>query len=224
MNVVVRQTTGADFAGIQAMCVAIYPDSPCWSDEQLASHVAVFPEGQFVAVDHDAPAGEQIVGMAASLIVLWDDYSMSTSWRDFTRSGTFTNHDPGRGRTIYAAEVMVHPRVQGKGVGKLLYRARRELCERLGKLRIRGGARLCGYHRYASSLSPEQYVSAVVKGTLTDDTLSFQLKQGFHVLGVAHNYLRHDPESQGHAAVIEWINAKVATPADYEGRDPRFMA
>jgi ribosomal protein S18 acetylase RimI-like enzyme len=223
-SVVVRPMTEEDFAGIQAMCLAIYPDSPCWSDEQLASHIAVFPEGQFVAIDRHAPAGQQVVGMAASLVVLWDDYSMESSWRDFTANGTFTNHDPVRGRTVYGAEVMTHPRMQGRGVGKMMYRARRELCERLGKLRIRAGARLCGYHRFAGTMSPEAYASAVVQGELTDNTLSFQLKQGFHVLGVARNYLRHDRESLGNAAVIEWINAQVATPEDYAGRDPRFLA
>jgi ribosomal protein S18 acetylase RimI-like enzyme len=223
-SVYVRETAEADFAGIQAMCLAIYPGSPCWTVEQLRSHITVFPEGQFVAIDEHAPADARVVGMAASLIVLWDDYSMDSSWRDFTANGTFVNHDPDRGRTIYAAEVMTHPRMQGRGVGKLLYRARRELCERLGKLRIRAGARLVGYHRYAATMSPEDYTAAVVRGELTDDTLTFQLKQGFHVLGVAREYLRHDPESQGNAAVIEWINAAVATPADYAGRDPRFIA
>jgi len=223
-GVVVRPTTHGDFEGIQRMCREIYPESPAWRTEQLASHLAVFPEGQFVAIDPAAPEGDQVIGMAASLIVLWDDYSMQTSWRDFTRDGTFRNHDPDRGRTIYGAEVMVRPRAQGQGVGKLLYRARRELCERLGKLRIRAGARLAGYHRFAGSLSPEEYTTAVVRGELVDSTLTFQLHQGFHVLGVARHYLRHDPESLGHAAVIEWINARVATPADYEGRDPRFIA
>jgi ribosomal protein S18 acetylase RimI-like enzyme len=222
-NVSVRQTTEADFAGIQAMTLAIYPDSPPWSIRQLASHVRVFPEGQFVAIETTATPDASVVGMAASLIVLWDDYSMDTSWRDFTKDGTFFNHDPARGRTLYGAEVMVHPRMQGKGVGKMLYRERRALCERLGLLRIRAGARLCGYHRFAASMSPEAYTSAVVQGILTDDTLTFQLKQGFHVLGVARNYLRHDPQSQGHAAVIEWINAVVAKPDDYAGRDPRYV-
>lgn len=222
-NVLVRQTTAADFPGIQAMCLAIYPDSPSWSLGQLTSHITVFPAGQFVAIDREADPAQAVVGMAASLIVLWDDYSMGTSWRDFTKNGTFINHDPVRGRTIYGAEVMVHPRMQGKGVGKMLYRARRDLCERLGKLRIRAGARLCGYHWFAPTMSPEDYTAAVVRGELTDNTLSFQLKQGFHVLGVARNYLRHDPESLGHAAVIEWINARVATPVDYEGRDTRYL-
>ncbi|GEM_PF-1459647 len=43
--------------------------------------------------------------MAASLIVLWNDYDMKASWRDFTDHDMFTNHDPERGRTLYGAEV-----------------------------------------------------------------------------------------------------------------------
>ncbi|HSC29663.1 MAG TPA: GNAT family N-acetyltransferase [Vicinamibacterales bacterium] len=224
MNVRVVNTRPEHFPGIAAICLAIYPDSPPWTREQLSSHLAVFPEGQFVAIDEDeSDPVERVVGMAASLIVLWDDYSMETSWRDFTKHGTFVNHDPKHGRTLYGAEVMVHPRVQGRGIGKLLYIARRELVERLGLLRIRAGARLCGYHRFAPAMSPEAYTTKVVRGELDDATLSFQLKQGFQVLGVARNYLRNDPQSLGHAAVIEWINARVAKPADYAGRDPRYV-
>jgi len=55
-----------------------------------------------------------------------------------------------------------------------------------------------------------------------DPTLSFQLKQGFEVLAVVRNYLPHDTGSLGWAAVIEWINARVARPEDYAGRDARF--
>ena len=73
-------------------------------------------------------------------------------------------------------------------------------------------------------MSPEEYAEAVVKGTLSDPTLSFQLKRGFKVLAVARDYLRHDPESFGHAAVIEWINPQVATPADYGHGDPRYVS
>jgi GNAT superfamily N-acetyltransferase len=160
--------------------------------------------------------------MAASLIVLWDDYDLKASWRDFTDHGMFTNHDPEQGRTLYGAEVMVRPSLQSRGVGKKLYKARRALVERLGLLRIRAGARLRGYHRYANRMSAEEYVIEVVNGELRDPTLSFQLKHGFHVLAVVPDYLHHDPESLGYAAVIEWINDAVAKPEDYAGRNPRF--
>lgn len=206
----VRRTRPGDFDGIIALSEAVYPGTPAWSREQLASHLAVFPEGQFVAV---APDGE-VVGMAGSLVVLWDDYAGTGNWRDFTAGGWFTNHDPVAGRTLYGAEVMVHPRIQGQGVGKELYAARRDLVRRLGLLRIRAGARLRGYHRVAGRLSAEEYAREVVFGRMTDPTLSFQLGQGFQVIGVVHDYLRHDPESLGKAALIEWLNPDVATPAD----------
>lgn len=210
-GVEVRHTQARDFAGIIALSRAVYPDTPPWTTAQLSSHLAVFPEGQFVAVEAD-----RVMGMAASLIVLWDDYDFDTSWRDFTAAGTFTNHDPERGRTLYAAEVMVDPARQGSGIGTRLYDARRDLVVRLGLRRIRAGARLRGFHRVAGQMTPQEYVERVERGDLSDPTLSFQLKRGFRVLAVASGYLRHDPESLGWAAVIEWLN-----PAAPENRGAR---
>jgi GNAT superfamily N-acetyltransferase len=219
-NIIVRNTLPQDFAGISEMTREVYAASMPWNEEQLTSHLQVFPEGQFVAVEPDS---QVVLGMAASLIVLWNDYDMKASWRDFTDHGMFTNHDPERGRTLYGAEVMVRPSMQGKGVGKKLYEARQQLVERRGLLRIRAGARLRGYHRYADQMNEEEYTIKVIKGELRDPTLSFQLKRGFHVIAVVSNYLRHDPESLGHAAVIEWINDTVAKPEDYAGRDPKYL-
>lgn len=218
-KIFVRQTRTNDFAGIEALCREVYAQSVPWSEIQLSSHLEVFPEGQFVAVESGS---ERVVGMAASLIILWDDYDAKMDWEAFTDRGMFRNHDPARGRTLYGAEVMVNPHLQRRGIGKKLYQARRELCIRLGLLRIRAGARLRDYHRYAHRMSAEDYVIRVVQKKLTDPTLSFQLREGFEVIGVVDDYLHHDPESQGHAAIIEWLNPDVATAADFAGRDPRF--
>jgi len=201
-GILVRNTTPEDFPGIIEVTRRVYPSTPPWTIEQLASHHSIFPEGQFVALDGNGI----VVGMAASLIVLWDDYEFDTNWRDFTAHGTFTNHDAVRGRTLYAAEVMVDPTRQGMGIGSQLYAARRDLVARLRLRRIRAGARLRGYHRFASEMSPREYVTRVEQGELSDPTLSFQLKRGFRVLAVVSGYLRHDPESLGFAALIEWLN------------------
>lgn len=210
-EVIVRNTRPEDFAQMIEMTSEVYHASPTWKVEQLASHLEVFPEGQLVAVEKETG---RVVGMAASLIVVWDDYDMTASWRDFTEHGTFRNHDPN-GRTLYGAEVMVRPSEQGRGIGQKLYQARRALVRRLGLRRTRAGARLAGYHRHADRLTPEQYIKEVMAGTLSDPTLSFQIKQGFVPLAVAPDYLHHDPESLGYAAVIEWLNPEVATPEDY---------
>ncbi len=217
----VRNTEARDFAGIIALTRRVYPDSMPWSPDQLASHLAHFPEGQFVA---EREGHDGIAGMAASLIVRWDDYPPSASWRDFTDSGMFTNHDPVHGRTLYGAEVMVDPTIQRSGVGAALYRARRDLVVRLKLRRIRAAARLRGYHVHADRMTAEEYVQGVVRGELKGPTLSFQLREGFQVVAVVSGYLRSDPESLGFAAVIEWINPEFAHEVDPSERDPRFIA
>jgi predicted amidohydrolase/GNAT superfamily N-acetyltransferase len=221
LRIVVRQTRPSDFPGIVSLCQRVYPQSPPWQVEQLQSHLDVFPEGQFTAID---PETGDVVGMAASLIVCWDDYTLSNNWKDFTDGGYFRNHDAVRGRTLYAAEVMVDPEWRGQGVGKRLYDARNELVRRLRLLRVRAGARLRGYHRYKDRISATEYAARVCQGELSDPTLSFQLKRGFRVIGVTEGYLRNDPESAGYAAVIEWLNPSEATPQDYAAQPERFRA
>ncbi|MBI4472771.1 MAG: GNAT family N-acetyltransferase [Acidobacteria bacterium] len=218
-RIVVRNTKLEDFPSIARISQAVYPKSPPWRAEQLASHLKVFAEGQFVAVEAES---QEVVGMAASLIIRWDDYDFGADWRDYTAYGMFTNHDPEHGRTLYGAEIMVHPKTQASGAGSKLYAARRKLVERLGLRRIRAAARLRGYHRFAAEMTAEEYAVRVIRGEVKDPTLSFQLKRGFEVLGVVGGYLHSDPESLGYAAVIEWMNPQVAKPEDHARRNHRF--
>jgi GNAT superfamily N-acetyltransferase len=219
-TIIVRNTRPEDFPGIAALSREVYADSPPWSETLLSSHLEVFPEGQFVAVECESG---RVVGMASSLIILWDDYDMKMDWVSFTGGGTFTNHDPQHGRTLYGAEVMVQPTMQRRGIGKKIYQARRELARGLMLLRIRAGARLRGYHRYTQRMTPEEYVSRVVQRKISDPTLSFQLREGFEVIGVVANYLHSDPESRGYAALIEWLNTEVAKPEDFAARSSRLI-
>ena len=219
-RVYVRNTEPRDFDSIADLCRRVYPADKPWTPEQLGSHLRVFPEGQFVAIDREA---DGVVGMCAGLIVRWDRYDAFDSWEDFTAGGMFTNHDPEHGRTLYGAEVIVDPTLQGHGIGGKLYAARRELIERRDLLRIRGGARLRSYHRYASRMSAADYVVKVVHGLIDDQTLSFQLHEGFHVLAVVPHYLRQDPEPLGYAALIEWLNPRLIEPHHVADRPTQFL-
>jgi len=219
LPVIVRQTTPADFDAIERLCKRIYPLTEPYDADVLRMHLELFPEGQMVAV---LPETGEVVGMTASLIVNWDDYDFDAGWMSFTDGGFFTNHDSEGGRTLYGAEVMVDPDCRGYGVGKALYKARRDLVRRLGLLRIRAGARLRNYGKYADQMSAQQYVRKVIDGEIGDPTLSFQLKQGFSVVAVVQAYIPDDPESHGYAAVIEWINHEVAARRDYRQRNPTF--
>jgi GNAT superfamily N-acetyltransferase len=200
-TILVRTTEPRDFAAIERISRLIYPTSP-WSSRDLASQHQSFPDGQLVAVDADT--GE-VVGMAASLRIDSRDYSDDTSYGRVTAYGSFRNHDP-HGDTLYGAEVMVDPSRRRQGIGAKLYEGRRELARRLDVRRILAGARLPGYSRYADTLTAQEYVRHVVAGVLRDPTLSFQLQQGFRVVGVAERYASDDRQSQGYAALIEWAN------------------
>ncbi len=219
LPVEVRPIRPEDYEQVIRINKEHYPDQAPWSAEHFDSHRKVFPQGQLVAL---LPDEGRIVGYAASLIVRWDDYEFHHNWNEFTDSGMFTNHDPERGRTLYGADVMVDPTLQGRGIGKAIYQARFNLCRAEKLARIRAGARLVGYHRYAPEMSAEEYVIRVVNRAIGDPTLSFQLKAGFRVIAVVSDYLRRDPKSLGYAAVIEWINHQVAQRPDYRKRDPRF--
>jgi len=216
----VRNTQPNDLDAITELCRRVYPDDKPWVREQLGSHLRLFPEGQFVALDRQEG---RVVGMCANLIVCWDRYDMLDSWEDFTADGMFTNHDPARGRTLYGAEVIVDPTLQGHGIGGKLYAARRDFVARLGLPRIRGGARLRSYHRYARRMSAADYVVQVVHGRIDDQTLSFQLHEGFHVLAVVPHYLNRDPETLGYAALIEWLNPQLLHAHHCAERPTQFL-
>lgn len=209
----VRQTREQDFEEIRRLSLKVYPNDIPWTANYLRTHLDVFPEGQTVVVD--TQDDERVVGMAASLIIRWEDYDRFDDYNEFTDHGFFTNHD-STGRTLYGAEVMVDPDIRGEGLGSMLYEARRDLVRRLGLLRIRAGARLPGYAKYASEMGPVEYVRRVVHGELNDPTLSFQIRHGFRVLAIVPAYQIHDPKSGNAAALIEWLNREVATPEEIQ--------
>lgn len=217
MAVSIRHTRSEDFPGIERLSRIIYPSDLPWTAAYISKHIEIFPEGQFVAVE--STSGE-VVGMAASLIITWDDYEHLDTYNDFTSEGWFTNHDPS-GRTLYGAEVMVDPERRGQGIGSKLYDARKAIANQLGLLRIRAGARLAGYSNHAADMSAENYVRRVIAGDLFDSTLSFQLRRGFRVLSVVADYFARDPRSRGYAAIIEWLNEAMADEVDYR-RVPTF--
>lgn len=207
------------FEQIQDLCRKVYPFSKPWSLAQLESHRSYFPDGQLIVIDK---VSNRVVGLAFSLIILWNDYSQQDNWQDYTSGGFFHNHNPKSGKTLYGAEVMVDPELRGLGIGKLLYEARKKILDKYKLKRIRAGARLRGYSKFKDQFTPDEYVKQVVEKKIFDPTLSFQLNQGFKVIDVAQNYLFNDPESLGYAAVIEWLNPKESSSKDFAVQQQSF--
>ncbi len=203
-KVKVRRATLRDIPALIKLNIAAYPvladDNIVWGASHLSNHLRVFPQGQFVA-----EVKGKIVGAASTLVVnLGPDPLRDHTWSGITDSGYFNNHDLN-GDTLYGADVYVHPKARGLGVGAALYDARRKLCRKLNKRRILAGGRLWNYKDHADKFSPQEYAERVVAGEFRDLVLSFQLREGFQLRGVMPNYLK-DPNSHNHASLIEWLN------------------
>ncbi|QID19316.1 GNAT family N-acetyltransferase [Nitrogeniibacter mangrovi] len=199
-NVRVRHTRPEDIPALIALQARVYPNIPPWSRRKLAEQLDVFPQGQIVA-----ETGDGLIGCASALIVSWDEWAESHTWKEITGAGTFENHTP-EGKTLYGAEVFVAPEARGLGIGHQLYEGRRTLCRAMNLKRIIACGRLPGYHEQAAEMTPEFYVQQVVCGDLHDPVLSFQLHEGFHYSGLVEDYLPEDTESCGYASIIVWLN------------------
>jgi len=194
--------TEADIPAIIALQRRVFPKMPPWTERQLRSHLAIFPEGQAVAT---APDG-RIIGSSSSLIIAWDAFDELACWNEITGRGMFTTHSPRIGKTLYGADIGVDPEARGMGVGSQLYEARKQLVRRLNLKRMIAGGRIPGYAAVADRMSAEAYVAEVVAGKRHDPVLSFQLKHGFTVSRVIPGYLGFDKPSMGYGTLIEWVN------------------
>lgn len=200
----VRQAEIGDIPGIvalQADCFpAPFPPELLWTPAQLERHLAVFPEGQFVAL-----ADGQVVGSASSLIVSEDVWQAHGTWEETTGGFFFEGHDP-EGSTLYGADISVHPRYRGQGIAKALYGARFDLVKRLGLVRFGTACRIPDYlawSRENDTASQEQYCEDVNAGLATDRTLTPLLRMGLSLVGVVHGHME-DEESGDAAAILEW--------------------
>jgi ribosomal protein S18 acetylase RimI-like enzyme len=196
----VRRARSGDVLDLVELSREIWGTLEGWKAPELLHHQELFPEGQLVAVD---PASKTVIGMAVSLIIDGDAFEPDAPWEEVTGHGRLDTHTPA-GTILYAAGVAVHPRAQGMGVGTALYHARERLLRRRELEAIRAGARIPGYGEVADRLSAEAYVRAVAAGDRYDPTLSFQIRRGFRVIGIARGYLEVDEASLGHAAIVEW--------------------
>lgn len=198
--ITVRQMTLKDLPAVVDLQYRAFPDMPVWKVEELAQHLTIFPEGQFVAVDQTG----RIVGSASCLIIDWDDYAESAQWSTITGHGTFSTHNP-LGKTLYGADMGVDPDARRQGIGSLLYDIRKKIVKDRGLKRMLTGGRIPGYAAVSDLMTPKQYVTEVIQGRRKDLTLNFQLKNGFVVLDIVPEYL-HDKESRGFATLLEWLN------------------
>jgi GNAT superfamily N-acetyltransferase len=193
---------------------ATYPtlrDHERMKEAHFLNHCVLFPEGGFVALD-----GDRVVGLGSGFLINIDFYATRHSFNDVIAQGYYTNHNP-EGEWYYGADISVHPDYRGKGIGGMLYKARKNLVTRLNKRGIVAGGLLPGFARYKSQMSVQRYVEKVISRELHDPTLSFQLDNGFVFKTLLKNYI-HDKAADNWASLIVWENPEYEEEYEKIGR------
>ncbi len=171
-----------------------------WTKEEFERQISMFPEGQIAIEDK----GKVIAG-AISMIVNYSDHGDNHKYDTITGGGGLPNHNP-EGDTLYGVDVFVNPKYQGLRLGRRLYDARKEVCEKLNLRRIIVGGWLPGYKNYEGEMSPQVYVNLVKQKELFDPVLSFQLANDFHVRRIVTNYFPANKGYSSYACLLEWLN------------------
>lgn len=189
-----------DFDALVEMQQKCFPGMGTWTRDQIASQIALFPEGQ-VCIEVEG----KLVASSGSLILEFDLNLAWHDWKVVADKGFIRNHDPS-GDTLYGIEIMVDPEFRGMKLSRRLYDARKQLCRDRNLARIIIGGRIPGYAERADEMSAREYVERVIDKTFVDPVLTAQIANGFVLQGLIPDYMPSDAESRGYATYCEWLN------------------
>lgn len=192
-----------DYRGLRHSMMEAYAEwkgASVWGESEIDTLIDIFPEGQICVAVNGV-----IAGCALSLIVDYNKFGDKHTYVQITGNYSFSTHDP-EGDVLYGIDFFVHPDFRGMRIGRRLYDARKEICERLNLRAIIAGGRIPNYKNYAEAITPKEYLEKVKAKEIHDPTLSFQLANDFHVRKILKGYLPGDTESLEYASLLEWNN------------------
>ena len=202
-TLIIRNATNGDVDAILNLCAHVYKNMAPYTRAQLRGHINNFPEGQFVAVYEG-----NVVGYCATFRISEKLAFKNHNWSEITGGGFASRHDV-KGEWLYGMDIFVDPEYQGLRIGQRMYSARRALAVGLNLKGIVFCGRIPGFAKRKKRFpTAEEYTQAVADKKIRDAVLSFQMRNGFELLGVIKNYLPSDKESLGYAAHLVWRNAK----------------
>lgn len=212
MQVEIRRLTLDDYDALIEVMKKSYPEmrDDVWDKRNIQKLTSIFPDGQIcVTVDG------KVAATSLSIIVQYELYGDDHTYAEITGNSTFNTHY-NSGNVLYGIEMFVDPEFRSLRLGRRLYDARKELCEKLNLKSIVIGGRIPNYHQYMDELTPRQYIQKVRKKEIYDPVLTFQLSNSFQPIRILKNYLPGDTSSQDNAVLMEWSNI-------YYSRRPNTM-
>lgn len=201
-NVHLRHLQISDYPEVKEIMIKVYGNvkDPYWEKIDIKRLLEIFPEGQ-LCIEVDG----KMVAAALAIIVDYKKFGDNHTYNKITGKETFSTHD-ALGDVLYGIDVFVHPDYRGLRLGRRLYDGRKELCENLNLRSIVAGGRIPNYQKYATELTPREYIKKVRNREIHDPILNFQLSNDFHVKKILKNYLPGDTESKDYATLLEWNN------------------
>jgi GNAT superfamily N-acetyltransferase len=200
-GLVVASTAPEHAEALEALQRIVFPtlaDDERFKAAHYRKHVELFPEGQFVVLDPDK--SDRVVGMTSTIRLPFDFDHPGHTFADIIQGGWLTSHDP-EGDWLYGADIGAHPEYRRRGIARALYAARHETVRRLDlKGQVTVGM-LSGYGAKKSEMTAQAYYDGVKDGTITDPTLTAQMRVGFELRGLIPGYL-NDPVCDNYCACI----------------------
>lgn len=190
-------------AAFQALCFPTLPAADLFNAAHYRSHVERFAEGQFTAL---ATRDTSVTVVGATTTMRADMDTLPSHFMEMIGYNWLTTHNPN-GAWLYGIDMSVHPDYRRMGISRLFYAERAALVRRLGLRGEMVAGLLPGYDNQRGRMSIEAYVEAVVKGQLSDPTLTPQLKNGFRVARLLYGYVT-DPRSDNVATLLVRENAE----------------
>jgi predicted amidohydrolase/ribosomal protein S18 acetylase RimI-like enzyme len=181
-------------------------DDSSWTQDEFYSLIDKYPKGQVAIKIND-----NLAGFALSIIVDYDKFDDTHSYKEITGNYTFTTHN-NNGNMLYGVDIFINKKFRGLRLGRRLYEFRKELCEEENLKGIIFGGRIPNYAKYANKISPKEYIQKVKQREIYDPVLNFQLSNDFYVKRVIKNYLEGDIESKDYACLLTWDNIYYAKP------------
>jgi len=197
-GLVITSTRTEHASALESLQHEVFPsieDAQRFKAAHYRSHVALFPQGQFVALD-----GERVVGATSTIRRPFDFAHTSHTFDDIIQGGWLTSHEPD-GEWLYGADLGVSPRYRGRGIARALYAARQELVWALGLRGQLAAGMMSGYGARKHELTAGEYFEGLRAGTINDPTLSVQLKIGFTPRVLLPGHV-HDPICDDYSVLI----------------------
>lgn len=202
----------SDYTAIRRLMDRVYPDlDGAWPQKIYAAMINRFPQGQWCIEDNG-----RVIAAAFAVIVNHSNFATAHTYDEIISSANLTTHDPN-GDALYGIDIFVDPAYHGMRLGRRLYDARKELCQRLNLRGMIAGGRIPGYGQHAHQMTAEQYIDKVQNREIYDPILTFQLANDFTVRQLLSDYLPEDDKSRGYATLLEWTNM------DYRRVTPRLL-